>query len=112
VGGKKEDKMVIKKGNEIPFLYISNREEKEIARRMTRSSMKRIIGGPATLGVCCFLLYHYYSFSLRYINTPMKISLLFKGWIIIGPILAVIIVFFLGYRYYDFTKVLIRSQGN
>ncbi|MFC1859629.1 GIDE domain-containing protein [Thermodesulfobacteriota bacterium] len=109
---KEEDKIVIRQGKEIPVFYISDRSEKEITRKMAWSSIRRMVGGPITLGVCLFLIYHYYSFSLKYISRSLEISLLFKGWILIGPMLAVIIVFFLGYRYYDFTKVLIRSQGN
>ena len=106
-----EDKIVIRRGIENPFFYISNRNEKEITRRMDRSAIRRIIGGPLTFAVCLFLLYLYYSFSLNYVFTHMEFSLFYQGWIIFGPVLATIFVFILGYRYYDFTKVLIRSQG-
>ena len=103
---------VIRKGRELPLLYISSREEKEITTRMTKSAIKRLIGGPITVGICSFFIYFYYSFSLNYIKKPIEMSSLFKGWIIYGPPVAVVILFALGYRYYNFTKVLMRSQGD
>lgn len=107
----RKEGIVIKRGKKEPFFYISNRREKEITGRMRRSAVKRIIGGPITLGICSFLLNYYYGFSLRYISQKTDISYLFKGWIVFGPVLAVIFILILAYRYYDFTKVLIRSQG-
>ena len=109
---QEEGKVVIKKGKEIPFFYISNRPEKEITRKMTWSAFRRLIGGPITVGICSFVLYFYYSFSLRYINRTIEISQLYKGWILFGPILALIGLGVLGYLTYNFTKTLIRSQGN
>ena len=107
-----EDKIVIKKGKKIPFFYISNRPEKEITRRMTWSVIRRFLGGPITVGVCSFVLYYYYKFSLGYIHRTIEIGRLYQGWILFGPVLALICLAVLGYLTYNFTKTLIRSQGN
>lgn len=104
--------IVIQRGKAIPVFYISDRSETEISRRMNRSSIRRLLGGPITLAICSLLIYHYYKFSLQYIHKPLEISLLFKWWILLGPVVLVVIMFFFGYRYSSFTKALIRSQGN
>ncbi len=106
------DAMVLQRGKAIPVFYISDRSETEISRRMNRSSIRRLLGGPITLVICSLLIYHYYKFSLQYIHKPIELSLLFKGWILLGPIVLLVILFFVGYRYSSFTKALIRSQGN
>jgi len=106
------DKIVIRKGKEIPLLYISDRKEKDITRRMQRSSIRRILGGPIALAASSFFIHHYYTFSLRYIGKSSEISLLFKAWILIGPVLLVLTMFILGYYFYDYTKALMRVQGN
>lgn len=105
-------KIVIRKGKEIPLLYISDRKEKDITQRMQRSSIRRIVGGPITLAASSFLIHHYYTFSLRYISEASEISLIFKAWILLGPVLLVLSMFILGYYCYDYTRTLIRVQGN
>lgn len=105
-------KIVIRKGKEIPLLYISDRKEKDITQRMQRSSIRRIVGGPIILAASSFLIHHYYTFFLRYISEASEISLIFKAWILLGPVLLVLSMFILGYYCYDYTRTLIRVQGN